>query len=66
MKNTYVPHGSCSRTARLACPSPLVRLLHVALPTIFLGMTLAFVTIPYQLGKWPANARISDMSSANR
>lgn len=37
-------------------PTPLMQVLHVALPTLFLAMSAAFITIPYQLGEWPGQA----------
>lgn len=37
-------------------PSTVMRFLHVALPTLFLGMSTAFVTIPYHLGQLPGHA----------
>lgn len=37
-------------------PTPVMRVLHVALPTLFLAMSAAFIAIPYQLGQWPGHA----------
>jgi hypothetical protein len=34
-------------------PHPVMRVLHVALPTLFVTMSGAFVAIPYQLGQLP-------------
>lgn len=34
-------------------PNPVMRALHVALPSLFVTMSAAFVAIPYQLGQLP-------------
>lgn len=40
-------------------PSTVMRVLHVALPTLFLTMSTVFVAVPYQIGQWPGKALAS-------